>query len=236
MITLSAPSWTDTGGFWIALAALVASIAALGVSIWSAYSGHQSAIAGRESAMHAGTSAKAAEAAADSSNVAARAAEKSADADGKVARLELDRDHEAYRPVMPGPDGFQVVRESLNTVPELEKNHRLVYEFTPARTYRVVGEAVYRSGSPNPMTLSMPLLCRAGVPVRIVFEDLVMEKQRSDFSMLRFKFWPPAEVDLVEHWTCRCERPLESDGAPHWEATIAVGRPQGWPIARVGVQ
>jgi hypothetical protein len=36
VITLSAPSCTDTGGFWIALAALVASTAALDVAIWLA--------------------------------------------------------------------------------------------------------------------------------------------------------------------------------------------------------
>src|SRR5690349_9590846 len=39
------------------------------------------------------------------------------------------------------------------------------------------------------------------------------DKERSVVTELVLRFLPPAEVDQVEHWTCRCGRPFDGEPA-----------------------
>jgi hypothetical protein len=186
------PAWTDRGAFWIALAAAILSVVALAVS-WIL--GLRSARAAEKSERHAQASAQAAE---------------------RVARAEVDRDHDMYKPVQIGPESFVIERNPRSG----EEN--LFCVFTPTRSYRITGESV--EGNSH-MPLSVPLFNPAGVQVRMFIDVLQPIRDISSKTELRLRFWPPAEVDNRDLWTCRCDRPLGSHEGAHWEMTVPVVTP-----------
>jgi hypothetical protein len=210
-MTSSAPSWTDTGGFWIALAALAASIVALGFSVWSAISGHRSAKA-------AETSAKAARSAADSSAVAARAAEKSADADGRVARVELDRDHRELAPKLLNA-GFVPNTSGHGGWPQL------FYHFTLPRTYRVHGDLVFGGGSRTPLTVDPGSIIQGGLEARAFIGE---PNSTAMPERVELRFYPAHPGDPGGAWTCQCGEPVLPDGhesGGHWVVPVKVPPP-----------
>lgn len=216
--------WTDRGAFWVAAAALAVAAA----SLWYARS---SANAASRSATHAETSADAAVKSAGSAEVAARAAEKSADADGQVARLELDRDHEAYRPPQPIEPRFELAANG-------QGGDDLWFTFTVPRSYRLSGATISRvDNTVSKGPLSMSLAQAAGQEVRVYVDHIPTGKAQTDVRYLNVRFWPPADVDEgVERWTCRCGRPLDvveatQPGEGHWEWLIEVKTP---PRRRTG--
>jgi type II secretory pathway pseudopilin PulG len=176
----------------LTILAIVISLGALAVS-WLL--GLRSARAAEKSEQHAKASAHAAE---------------------RVARAEVDRDHEMYKPAQIGPESF-VVEQNPRTNEE-----DLFCIFTPTRSYRISGESM--NGS-SPMALSMPLFNPAGVQVKVFIDVLNPIRDMSSKTELRLRFWPPADVDDRDLWTCRCERPLGSHEAPHWEMTVPVATP-----------
>jgi hypothetical protein len=198
--------------FWVAVAALAVSLVALGTAVWSAVSGHRSA-------NYAKSSAEAAKDSAGSSKVSARAAEKSADADGKVAQVELDRDHEAYRPT---PTLQRFVGE------EADGGGAPAYlELIMSRTYRVTAEAILKEGrGKDGLEGFLPItpgpVMQPGQPTRF---HLTGPETVGQAQMIRLHFYPPNTGDAGERWQCRCGKPMEDPpyGA-HWLRTIPVPR------------
>jgi hypothetical protein len=219
-IYVAGPPWTDTGAFWIALAAALLSAGALAVSIWSA-------ISGTRSARYANTSAEAAKRSADSADTSAKAAEKSAEADGKVAQVELDRDHETYRPA---PLGGEFYREPSHAHPGRE---RIVFEFTLPRAYRAGGTLLYQGTGQGYLGLDPGPIIQAGHVNRIEVGHTGMNIPK----IVRLHFWPPAADDPGETWTCRCGRaPIQDGNIAHWVWNVLVPeRLDNLPIRRTVV-
>ncbi|MGK5741536.1 hypothetical protein [Micromonospora sp. URMC 103] len=149
----------------------------------------------------------------------ARAAESSAAEARKVAQLELDRDHEAYRPPQPHNPRFE-----MSTNPRTG-DHNLSFVFTPSRSYRILGESL-EGGSRSPLSMN-GMVHPAGQEVRVFVQTIRPVRETASVEKLRLRFWPPAAVDEgVEHWTCRCGRPTASDGPAHWEWLVTVETPE----------
>ncbi|MFI7547968.1 hypothetical protein [Actinoplanes sp. NPDC049599] len=161
---------------------------------------------------------------ASSARSAVAEAKKAAAAAERVSQSEIDRDHEMFRPPQIGSEAF-----SLEVNPRT-KEENLVLKFTPARTYRITGQSI-EGDSHSP--LSCPLFNPAGVPVRIVVDVLRPHRERSAVKELRLSFWPPAQVDKRDLWTCRCGQPLESHESAHWEVTVPVVTPPRTPAEHV---
>jgi hypothetical protein len=67
----------------------------------------------------------------------------------------------------------------------------------------------------------------AGQEVRVFLQTIRPVRQTASVEMLHLRFWPPSDVDEgVEHWTCRCGRPVTSDGPGHWEWLVTVETPE----------
>jgi hypothetical protein len=149
----------------------------------------------------------------------AKAAEDSAAEAAKVARVELDRDHETYRPPQPLTPHFEISTNSRT-------DHRqLFFKFTPPRSYRIFGDAIEgRSRSRLPFNgLAFP----AGQEVKVSVQTLYPVRKTASVEELHLRFWPPAESDEdVEQWTCQCGRPTASDGPAHWEWRVRVETPE----------
>jgi hypothetical protein len=201
LLATSAPSWTETGGFWVALAAAILSLAAVLVSVWSAVSGSRSAA-------YAKTAGQAAEQSAKAADVSARAAEQSAEADGKVARVELERDHESYRP-------HGVTFQVKNTAGA--GGNGVFATFVPTRSFRASGLLVTKlKQGESSSTLSFGPAIEAGRPVE--FYICSLNEYTVGKADVHLRFWPPAAVDPGERWTCACDRPTDPEsGTAHWE-------------------
>ena len=149
----------------------------------------------------------------------ARAAESSAAEAKKVAQVELDRDHETYRPPQPSDPRFE-----MSTNP-LTGDHNLFFTFTPPRSYRIQGDSL-EEGSHSPLSMG-GMLHPAGQEVRVFVQTIRPVRETASVEKLHLRFWPPADVDQgVEHWTCRCGRPIASDGPAHWEWLVTVETPE----------
>lgn len=200
--------WTEQGGFWVGLAGL---LVALGSMTFGALS-----------VRWAKRSALAAEASSVSSDRSADAAKASAESAEKVAHAELSRDHEMYRPPMPGRAGF------IHVPNERTHEDNLFYEFTPPRGYRVEGNSVSDAGNNESRSpLSMSPILQGGRPVRVYVGELNGGPLP---KALEFRLWPPVLGDPGESWTCRCGKDLDSSGGPHWELSVPVPQDANYAI------
>lgn len=149
----------------------------------------------------------------------ARAAENSAIEAKKVAQVELDRDHEAYRPRQPLNPRFE-----MSTNPRTG-DHNLYFTFTPTRSYRILGDSL-EGGSRSPLSMS-GMVHPAGQEVRVFLQTIRPVRETASVEKLHLRFWPPATVDQgVEQWTCRCGRPTAYDGPAHWDWLVMVETPE----------
>jgi hypothetical protein len=148
----------------------------------------------------------------------ARAAEQSSVDARRVASAEVNRDHEMYRPLQ-STATFEKVHDQRTG------KENLFLVFTPGRTYRIAGDAITDAGSGREARMPLDLgngLARAGTPVRLFIGELTGGKGIPLPKALRLRFWPPAEGDPGESWSCQCGRPLHPSGALHWEWRIEL--------------
>jgi hypothetical protein len=185
------------------------SLAALVVVAYSALVvARRNANAADTSAIEAGRAADASNRSADASEASAGHAASSAQSARQVARIEADRQHETYRPIMANGKAFQ---ESRN--PRTKELDRF-FQFSLPRTFRVEGDALI-GRSRTPLSIS-PLVEAGSVKV------FVDTRNHPTVERLHLRFWPMADGDPGEHWTCPCGRPLDSGGPPHWEWYVEV--------------
>ena len=155
----------------------------------------------------------------------AKAAEDSADEARAVARIQREQRHDQLRPRLP-----EAIEADTEPAEYLGKGGRaMIGEITLPRDYRgralaASGESEWLVGLPNDGTPGEGLL-RGGRPLKIRIADIYPDRQGA-VDEIRFRFWPPAPTDDVEHWTCPCERPPDDGGrfdAPgHWEIRVPV--------------
>lgn len=146
----------------------------------------------------------------------ARAAEHSSEDARRVASAEVNRDHEMYRPLEKSAT-FERTRD------ERASKDVLFLRFTPGRTYRIAGDALFDAGSSREARLPLDMgngLARAGTPVRLFIGEIASSPALP--KALRLQFWPPAEGDPGEPWSCPCGRPTDPSGAMHWEWRIEL--------------
>lgn len=190
----------------VAIIAIAISVVALAVAGWNAFSDTRSAVAAEDSAVSARQSADSARASADSA--------------ARVAQLEVDRDHEAYRPAMPRPSDFVI-----ETLPSGEEDLWLVYR--QPRSYRTRADLV--EGDQR-ISSTMSLVQPAGHDMRIFIQRLRPQRQSATVEKVHVRYWPPAAGDPhAEPWSCRCGGPSGTDSdqnLPHWEQTIPIVTPQ----------
>jgi hypothetical protein len=196
---------------------VILSTLALGIAAGALVVARRNANAADTSAVEAGRSADAANRSADAAEDSAHHAESSAASAAVVARIEASREHESCRPQWVGPEF--TTEENARTQVE-----HLFFEFSLNRTYRMAGYATHQD-SKGRTPLPVDLLVLAGVPQKVAVQDLRPARDYPSVTFLHFQFWPPADVDDVEHWRCDCGRPVESGGEPHWEVTVPVKAP-----------
>ncbi|MGN9804471.1 hypothetical protein [Micromonospora sp. L32] len=177
-----------------AVGGIVGVVAAVGVGIPAVVAARRSARAGEESAQAAKDAARGA---------------------ADVARIERAREHARLAPPAP-PE----IKAEIEDHPRLGADGAGLFgSITVPRDYRVKAEAV--SGNAR-SPISLPLLLRAGThSFEIEKWPRGREEPQTEFVLVRF--WPPAEVDEVEHWTCPCDRPIaDGDGPGHWEWRVPL--------------
>jgi hypothetical protein len=175
--------------------------------------------AGKANAAAAIRAAKAAE---DNTHAAERAAKAAEDATAEARRLssvEMDRRHEELSP-------GHSLKVTFDASPDerLRGGHRsLMAVIEVSRTYRV--RAVARLGNAS-WDLGLPPVLLAGQPTTVEVEKWPPDRTKPEAKELVLRFWPPADTDDVEPWTCRCGRPAaEGPGwepAGHWERVVPV--------------
>lgn len=156
----------------------------------------------------------------------ARAAEQSAKDASRVARAEVNRDHEMYRPLQGGATFDRALNERTG-------KENLFLIFTPDRTYRIGGEALFDAGLGHEALTPLDVgtgLAKAGAGVRLFVGELSGGRGASLPKALRLRFWPPAEGDPGEPWSCQCGRPLYPSGSMHWEWRIDIPRDMDYDI------
>jgi hypothetical protein len=179
------------------VAAIVISVAALGLSFWSAWSNRRSAGAAEDSAVSARQSAD-----------ASRASSESA---AKVAAAELRRDHRANEPQR---NGRFVTRDG-----------NLRYEFQLDKPYDIRarlsghGGAVVNDVFPMQRSADGTWILQIGSWDRMPREE--------PWDTLTIRFWPsrPA-AGAPDPWSCPCGlEEHEGDGPGHWQWSD-IGIPQ----------
>jgi len=170
------------------------------------------------------TSRQAVEAARDS----AESSRRSADEAAAVARIEADREHHRLGPTQ------TTVPTSFNE-PHAAGHRDLFGTIILARDYRV--RAFIELGPNGRSEASLPAaVLRANEPYRIFIEKWPPGQTKPEASAVLLKLWPPVETDAVEHWTCRCGRPLvdsRRDDPGHWDVRLPLEDPTG-PIVMQG--
>jgi hypothetical protein len=207
----AAQSWTDAGGFWIALGAFVLAGAGFLVSVSSARSGRRSADAAVDAAADSRRSA-------DASEVAARAAEKSADADQRLALLEAAARHDELAPRFKGRWHLEKSNPDNGT-------RHLTYRFQLDRDYTFEGIAwTMNRTSRTTVTVTRPTA--PGGDWKASVELWSRDRKESAWWELELRFWPPRpEQGRAAPWSCRCDGPGVDDGAPHWDLVIRIDPP-----------
>lgn len=84
------------------------------------------------------------------------------------------------------------------------------------RDYRVHADVLIHDSW---LPVGGPALVQAGRPgaLEVPWLDTTV---RPSGEKIRFRFWPPAPSDDVDHWTCPCDRPAFDGveaGPGHWE-------------------
>jgi hypothetical protein len=149
---------------------------------------------------------------------AAGAAEEAVAESRRVALLEFEKRHDELSP----RHGLKVY---FGLEPGTHGGHRWLWTVveTP-RTYRVRGTA--RVGTAS-WDLGLPVVLHANRrTAKVEIEEWPYDRDTSEVQEIVLRFWPPADVDQVERWTCRCGRPLDGDPASadagHWEVIVPV--------------
>lgn len=146
----------------------------------------------------------------------------------KVARAELGRDHEMYRPNDPhrpfGAFHWERGRPSYSPGGEVE-GHALFFTFTPPPGYRYGGHTTSRTGGNGPLNSTPSLVLEAGSPVKIYVETVPANVFESQVKALNLRFWPPVEDDRGEPWTCPCGSNVDPEGDAHWIINVDVALP-----------
>jgi hypothetical protein len=191
----------------LAIAAIVVSLAAIGISVWTAV------INGR-----AATAAEGSEIAA---HRAADAAKDSAESAAAVARAEVSRDHNHLEPLLNGRFGFD-----KNTVsPHLKT---LVYRFRLDRRYDVRASLMNQTAGSMEAVVVAPE--RVDGEWRVIVEEWSKggDRKQSAWSLLAIEFWPPAPMyGRARPWSCACGRAgLAGEGVAHWEWEVPVKPPR----------
>jgi hypothetical protein len=217
-LAADAPAVTDWATAVTAVVALVLSIFAFAVSIWSAISGHRSAKAAEKAADIAEKSMAVSAQSAKAAEVSARAAEKSADADGQLALVELSRNHQELAPVL--------IADMFKGVPHpVHDTDGLWFTFSLPRAYRVYAYVISKVGESMPVSVDPLTLVPAGMKARVYVGPMELLPET-----LELRFFPPAEIDLVDQWSCRCgaEVNADKDSAGHWVIRRRVEKPEGY--------
>jgi hypothetical protein len=149
---------------------------------------------------------------------AAEAAEEAVAGSRRVAQLEFEKRHDELSPRQ-GLKVYFGVEESM-----ISGNQWLWMVVEVPRTYRA--RAVARTGNAS-WDLGLPSVLHANQrTAKVEIEKWPPDRDRPEAQELVLRFWPPADVDQVEHWACRCGRPLDRDAASgqvgHWEVTVPV--------------
>jgi hypothetical protein len=93
---------------------------------------------------------------------------------------------------------------------------------TVPRDYRVQARAV-TGNSYSPIGLD--LLLHGGRTYRFAIEQWPPDRTESKVEYVLFRFWPPADIDGVNVWSCPCGRPVADvdERAPgHWEWRVPI--------------
>ncbi|MEV4384159.1 hypothetical protein AB0J68_00285 [Micromonospora sp. NPDC049580] len=205
-----AAAWTDVGTFLTGVAALLISIGALVVAIWTGKHNRRNADAAESSATAAKDSAA-------SSARSADAAEQAVTSANGILDIERKRQHDAYRPLQPDSPRFELIRS------EHAGQLDLCFVFSLPRSYRVLGDKIERNAR---TTLSVDRLTLGGSTQRVHVETLPPGRVQPLAGELHLRFWPPSpEVDEVELWTCPCGLPTHEGEVPHWEWNVTVVSP-----------
>lgn len=204
-------NWPDVIG---AVGGVVGVVAALAVGIPSVMAARRSARAGEEAAEAARDSARTGNESAEAARDSAAAAWDSAREAAAVTAIERAREHDRLGPGAPPPSGIPSdlgPKQRDSVVPAT-----LFGTITVPRDYRVRAEAV-TDNSHSP--IGLPLLLRANQPYRFAIEGWPPDRTEPRAQAVRVRFWPPADIDDVDRWTCPCDRPAseETDRSPgHW--------------------
>jgi hypothetical protein len=140
-----------------------------------------------------------------------RTARRSAIAAESAVQIEGDREHERFAPIMP---------EHIDAY--LTQARTLRGSITVGRDYRVRGETVSTGASGS---LDLPVLLRAGQEYEFQIEQWPPGRSEPQAEALRFRFWPPAEFDDVERWSCPCNRQTAegtSASPAHWQRVVPI--------------
>ncbi|MGW4943441.1 hypothetical protein ACWEOZ_17855 [Actinoplanes sp. NPDC004185] len=188
----------------LSIIAIVISAVAIGVSVWTGLSNKRSAVAAEQALV-------AAEKAADASAASARSA-------AQVAKAELERDHESYRP--------RGVREFVLVRNERTGRDNVFFDFTPDRSYRLMGDGMHEHGGRVPLSSNPGPILQAGHRTRLYVGELEGTPLPKSLSL---RFWPPASTDPGEPWECPCDRPVSEGEDPHWVWNVPVVPPKRRP-------
>lgn len=164
-------------------------------------------------------SAEAAKASAASSDRAAGAAERSAAETEAVGGITRSQRHDELSPQRNG------LAVTFELVPNRTTGGRNLFAtITADRSYRAVAIGRYRTAGTHDVGQFVPLV--AGSPERVNVEMLAADRAEPETRDLLLHFWPPADVDRVEQWECRCGRAVmkgpAQDPQPHWETVVSV--------------
>jgi len=193
-MTLAADANTvETATMWIAVAALAASLVAVGIAWWNGHSSRRSA--------------DAAEGSKNAADRSADAAKDSADAASRALRVDLERAHRELEPD----------RETATFVTEVNPRtdrECLFLVMTPARPYLVHADYVFDTGGRTPLSWRDSNVLATGVEAKVFVAEV------ADFKPghVEIRFFPAPDQAGHEPWTCECGQPTAGDHADrgHW--------------------
>ncbi|NMO57505.1 hypothetical protein HH310_40840 [Actinoplanes sp. TBRC 11911] len=151
-----------------------------------------------------------------------RHAKRSADAAGRVARVELARDH---RDLAPRADWFNFVTDSSKRVAQ---NDRFLVGTLP-RTYRMHGDLIFEGGSRSPLVVTPGTTLPAGTEIRAWLFEAGKTVAPAEVEM---RFFPAISNDPGEPWTCECGEAIAATGHEsrgHWVLRLKVEPPPSGP-------
>lgn len=198
----------------IALASTIVAIIATLIAVPSVLYARVAARAATDSALTGRLSAAASQESAEASRRSAEEAAKITVIETARRAEERQRLHDDLGPKPPGEIAAELHKGSATD--------SLFGSITVPRGYRVIADALYVSGGST----------------RVALTSIIHPNRREDFQIepwppgskhpvtkeIKFRFWPPLEVDNLDTWTCPCGRPTgeSMNGPGHWEWTVPV--------------